>query len=494
MRILIITGVVWISQLFGAGVYAITTYNDFELAKLTWFLKQESAERGVMNFEQLGLNTMENINWATVPGLRWNSVTMYLEWIEWDRKKLSGNLDLSDFEGLKYVYCTFNDLKSINFKNSAALIKADLYTNDLRSIDVTTNPEIDFLRVGYNNISSIDLSNNPKLGFFCCTANQFEFLKLSNNNRLYSLTCVGNQLHTLILEDCDELETVSCDYNFLTSLNLNNLSGLQSISCTFNLLNELHFNNCPALESVTCSNNEITGLDFSFQKKLKEIYCERNLMTSLNVEGCEGLTTVYCNYNLLENLDVSSSPLLSSLSCKYNNLTLLTLPHPRPQLKYSYMPQNNLAIERKYDSIDFRDFYNINNSISTFRWTYMSVPVVPLESNEGFFAFDESNIGKTFICQMHNSILPDLWLQYDVTFTQDDTGNRNPQNAGLSVYAGEKTIHVVTASSAMVGIYSLQGVLQVKRTVDAGHTAIPTGRGAYVVVVNDKSSYKVIVR
>lgn len=496
MRTFIITLGVLIIGLFVKNVVAAATFDEAELAKLRQFLIQESGERGVKNFEKLGLASMDDVYWASLPGVRWNGITSLLEWVSWPGYNLSGYLDLSDFAGLKYLNCANNDLKSVNLRNASALIRADFYINDLRTIDVTTNPLLEYLRIGYNHISYIDLSHNPNLNFFCCTDNQFESLHISDNNRIQTFYCVGNKLYALEIANCPNLETIACDFNNLTSLHLSDLPSLKSLSCILNEINEIRFSNCPSLESIICNNNALTALDISFQKHLTTLNCNTNRITTLNLEGCESLTTLSCDNNLIDRLDITSSPLVSSISCKYNNLSFLTLPLPTPQLKsYSYTPQNYVAFASKYDSVDFSEIYNIEDNISRYSWYYLNVLIAPAESNEGLFAFDESHIGKTFVCRVQNRILPLLVMHYDVTFTQgSDVGNRNPDNDGLSVYASDGTIHIVTGSSARVGIYSLQGVLLTERMVGAGHAGIPAERGAYVVIVNNTNRYKLIVR
>ena len=478
------------------NVYAAATYNEAELAKLTNFLKQESAERGVKNYQQLGITSMDSINWGALPNVRWNNVTYYLQEVYWEDKKLSGNLDLSDFAGLRFLYCAYNNIKSVNLKNASILSHVDFFENELESIDITTNPRISWLRLGYNQLHTIDLSNNPELTYFCCTDNHLETLQIGQKDKLQTLFCVGNKLQTLVLENCTKLETVLCDFNILTSLTLNNLPELKSLSCTQNSIGEIQFPNCLSLESFICNNNELSCLDLSFHKKLTTLICKNNRLTSLNLEGCECLTSVDCDNNFIDKLDISASSVLTSLSCKFNNFSFLTLPYPSQQLSYySYTPQNYVTIEGKYDEIDFSDIYNINDNISRFIWRYKNVSVMPLESMEGRFTFDEKYIGETFECLVQNAVLPKLTMQFNVTFLQDETtGNRNPGNDGLTVYASERTIHIVTGSPAFVSIYSLQGVLQTKRKVDAGYTHIPAERGVSVVVVDDKANYKVIVR
>ena len=479
-------------EILGVRMYAAqATYDEVEIAKLRKFLMQESAEPGIANYQQLGLTSMENIDWGAVKGLHHNSLTFYFDEIRWFGLKLSGHIDLSDFKGLQYVHLHFNDIKSVKVTNCPLLYWMDLYTNDLTEIDVSTNPDLYYLRLGYNSISSLDLSNNPKLNFLCCTGNQLETLDVSNKSGLHTLYCVGNKLSTLLVDNCIELQTFLCDINQLETLSVNNLPSLKTFSCSNNGMTEMQLINCISLEDISCYNNELSDLDFSNYENLSVINCSKNNITSINLNGCSNLTSLQCDNNLLHSLDFTDNPLLSTLSCRYNYLSFLTLPLPSEQLTtYNYHPQAHVTLECGYDNVDLTDIYRINDYISRFAWRY----VTPLENNEGRFIFDESCIGKTFVCEVLNDALPFLVMVYDVTFTNGEVGNANPETDKPTVYASGQSIHVMTGSSVTVSIYSLQGMLIEKRKVEAGYTCIPMERGLYVAVVNDKSRYKLIVR
>ncbi len=486
-----------IAEILSMGVYAQAPYNERETEKLRNFLLQESAEAGVKNYQQLGMTRMDSIDWAKAPGLSWNGLTYLLERVSWGGKNLSGHMDFSDFAALKYLYCSFNDIKSVDVTNSPSLLKFDFYENDLDAIDVTTNHQLDYIRVGYNHISSIDLSNNPNLGFFCCTKNNVETLDFSNKGRLYTVYCIGNNLHSLTVENCVELGTLLCGNNYLTSLNLYNLPSLKTFSCAYNKLTDLQFYNCESANEILCNNNELSSLDVSYCGKLSILNCNNNKIESLKFDGCVALTSLSCDNNLLDSLVVSGTPLLSTLSCTNNNLSFSTLPPVTEQLAdYSYSPQNYVALECKYDSIDLKDTYVISDSTSRYSWYYNNTIISPLESNDGLFAFDASYIGKIFICRVMNKALPYLVMHYDVTFTQgeDYTSNVNPENHESSVYASQGYIHAVMASSATIKVYSLQGMLLMMKNIDEGRTDIPVERGIYVAVVDDKIHYKLIVR
>ena len=494
MRICIIFCAFLIIEMVGLRVYAAATYDEGEIAKLRTFLLQESAEAGVMNYEQLGIPSMDDIIWSTVPGLRWNNVTLFLEQVVWADRKLSGDLDLSGFTRLKVLSCSYNDLKTVNVRDCPALYSLDIYTNDLWEIDVTTNPQLNFLRTGYNHFRSIDLSNNPSLIFLCVTGNQIEDLDLSNKAELATLTCSNNQMRTLNVENCVSLESISCGSNQIESLNLYNLPNLETFSGAYNGTRELQLYNCISLRELACNNNSISTLDISGCENLSELKCNNNQLTSLIMEGCERLATIRCENNLLSSLDVSQMPLLTTLICMNNNLSFQTLPIPSEQITtYSYAPQRYIFLENSYDHVDLSDIYTIYDRVSTMNWWYPYGVIRPLKSEEGVFAFDESYVGETLVCQVKNTILPLLVMHYDVTL-MPSVGNLNPASSRPEVYASEQSVHVVTDSPAIVSIYTLQGALQLKKTVGEGHTRIPVERGIYGVVVDDKACYKVIVR
>jgi len=241
--------------------------------------------------------------------------------------------------------------------------------------------------------------------------------------------------------------------------------------------------------------NELSVLDVSTCESLMTLECSDNQLTSIDISGCNLLTAVNCENNLLTSLDISNTPKLTKLSCKNNNFTFLTLPLFKPPLTtYSYAPQQHIALTCPYDNVDLSSYYNINNSISNFIWRNRYTVITPKESKEGRFTFDESYIGDSLICWIQNSVLPLLVMHFDIAFTKDgDPGNLNPKIDKPKVYAGEQAIHVISEASAVIAMYSLQGSLLMKRTVNAGHTRVPVERGIYVVVVNDTTSYKLIV-
>ena len=107
------------------------------------------------------------------------------------------------FNSLKYLYCQFNNLDSLDLSSnsaleilnaegnsnlsyldisqSASLVDLRLNQCNLNTINVSSNSLLSILTIGGNNISSIDLSNNPQLTILDCWNNSISSLDLSQN-------------------------------------------------------------------------------------------------------------------------------------------------------------------------------------------------------------------------------------------------------------------------------------------------------------------------
>lgn len=72
-----------------------------------------------------------------------------------------------------------------------------------------------------------------------CSGNQLTTLNLSGNTKLQSLNCTHNQLTTLRLSACANLTSLECSYNQLTTLDVSQNPRLNSIDCTFNQIKGL---------------------------------------------------------------------------------------------------------------------------------------------------------------------------------------------------------------------------------------------------------------
>jgi hypothetical protein len=219
-------------------------------------------------------------------------------------------------------------------------------------------------------------------------------------------------------------------------------------------------------------------------------------LKELNVKNCNNLEALYCEKNQLDSLILPDSPSLSELHCSNNNLNFLSLPPITENLtSYSYYPQNDLAFECKYDSVDLSNFYSVQGNLSRYIWRYKYTLVSSLRDENGVFAFDQSYVGAVFECYIQNTTLPKLTLHYDITLkSAEDVGNMNPVRISDQVYGKDGHICVKTQSAATVRIYSLNGVLVCSEKIGEGQTEIPVNHGIYLVSLNNSPAYKVSVR
>ena len=483
-----------ITCVLSESVYAQVIYNESETTKLRNFLLQDSAEPGVKNYQQLGISQINNINWASVPGLSWNRQTYLLESLSWRNKKLAGDLNLSDFEALEIVYCENNDLSSINLTGSTSIIYLDCYENNLYTLDVSTNVNLTQLCFRYNNLKKVDLSNNTKLTFLCCTGNQLESLDLSGLNKLATLYCVGNKLTELNIKDCVQLKELLCMDNNLTTLNLSNKAYLWDFSCARNNISDLKVDNCRYMVSIDCSNNELQTIDFSGCSELKYIKCIDNLLESIKIDDCLSLEELYCTNNLLNLLKMPVSPSLKIVHCKNNNMDFYTLPKITSEnIDFIYYPQNSRSIEADLHYVDLSSYYEIEGFVSRYLWNEYLTLVRPEILENGIFRFEDSFVNKQLICRIENMSFPKLVLRYDVTLT-DKVANENVGKNPFSAYASEGYIHITADSPVNVKIYSLNGALLMTKNVEVGRTDIPVERGMYVVSMNNNKGRALVVR
>ena len=174
-----------------------------------------------------------------------------------------------------------------------------------------------------NNLTSLDVSGCPNLRILWCTDNELSSLNLSKNAALMHLYCYDNSLTGLDLSGCTALETLYCENNSLTSLNLSKNAALMHLYCYDNSLTGLDLSGCTALETLYCENNSLTSLNLSGCPALTMLRCATNLLTALDVSQNAQLMYLQCANNQLTALDVSHNPKLIGLAVQHNGLTAL---------------------------------------------------------------------------------------------------------------------------------------------------------------------------
>lgn len=132
-----------------------------------------------------------------------------------DIRSLEG---LEYFRNLTYLYCSENQLTSLDVGYNPALEELSCYKNQLTSLDVSQNPALEYLNCGDNQLTGLDVRQNPALTWLECSVNQLTSLDVGQNRALKTLTCDTNQLTSLDVSQNTALENLYCHYNRLTSL------------------------------------------------------------------------------------------------------------------------------------------------------------------------------------------------------------------------------------------------------------------------------------
>ena len=93
------------------------------------------------------------------------------------------------------IFCSNNDLTSLNVSNNPKLKSLESLRNKLKSIDVSKNLELTELNCTWNQLKSLDVSKNTLLENLACENNQLKSLDVRNNTKLMSLFLRSNQLN-----------------------------------------------------------------------------------------------------------------------------------------------------------------------------------------------------------------------------------------------------------------------------------------------------------
>ncbi len=269
-------------------------------------------------------------------------------------KDLSG---VNYFVNLKRLYCSNNNLKTLDVSNNPELEILSCYGNNLETLDVSNNLKLRDLHFGGSNIKTLDISKNKKLEILYCYDNSLKTLDVSNNPELTHLSCFGNNLETLDVSNNPELTRLSCFGNNLETLDVSDNPELIHLDCSDNMLKTLDVSKSPELKELYCYRNDLKSLDVSNNQGLKELYCYDNNLKTLDVSNNLELTHLSCGGNMLKTLDVSRN----------KNLILLAWENQRKESSggNSYTP---IPIVTKTNYLVGSDRYDTSVKISKEGW------------------------------------------------------------------------------------------------------------------------------
>jgi Leucine-rich repeat (LRR) protein len=277
-------------------------------------------------------------------------------------KDLTG---IEDFTALEILWCSENELTSIDLSKNTALKELVVIANDLQSLNISKNINLTTLVCDGNKLSILDVSNNIALTTLACGFNKLESLNVSSNVALNYLYCSDNELTSLNIKNNNN--TLLKTFNATNNLNLNCITvddeklsdsylnwkkdakTAYSKDCTtfvsytkipdINLERKLISLNLDDIEDgkiLTSNIENITSLDISFSGildltgiedfiSLDNLNCNNNQITILNLDSNIALTILDCSKNNIKSLDLKNNKDLKIVNCSINNITNLNL-------------------------------------------------------------------------------------------------------------------------------------------------------------------------
>lgn len=150
----------------------------------------------------------------------------------------------------------------------------------LSTWELSTNM-INISGLGVSDITGIELFTN--LTYLYCSNNNLTSLNTNVIKNLKTLDCSNNNLTSLNVNNITYLDNLNCSNNKLTSLDVYNNTYITTLNCSGNSLEVNDLSGCRSLKTLDCSNNKFTGLDAS-NTSLTTLYCQNNQIHKLIVK------------------------------------------------------------------------------------------------------------------------------------------------------------------------------------------------------------------
>ena len=153
-------------------------------------------------------------------------------------------------------------------------------------------------------ITSLNVQGCASLEELFCSFNQLTSLNVQGLTALRKLSCKGSEdnkglLTTLNAQGCTALKEIECYYNQLTAVNVQGCTSLEKLDCYNNQLTSLDVQGLTSLEKLYCYNNQLAAINVQGCTSLQKFYCTNNQLTSLDVSGLTALQSLLCNNNQL---------------------------------------------------------------------------------------------------------------------------------------------------------------------------------------------------
>jgi uncharacterized delta-60 repeat protein len=136
------------------------------------------------------------------------------------------SLNISDltgieaFTGITGLYCTNNQLTSLNVSANTQLVSLYCFDNQIANLDVSSNTVLYELICYNNQLTSLDVSSNAALAMLICGNNQLTSLDVSSNANLIQINCHTNSLNNLNVANGNNANITNANFHVLNNPNL----------------------------------------------------------------------------------------------------------------------------------------------------------------------------------------------------------------------------------------------------------------------------------
>ena len=405
--------------------------------------------------------------------------------------KITG-IDLSGNRHLQYLNLFTNELNSLDLSNEPDLIELNIGNCELGKLDVKVCPKLRVLKARSNALATLDLTNNAELTMADLVGNNLTQLDLSHNTKLQELNVASNKLTSIDLTGNASLQTLSVQSNKLSTLNLTSNIALKSLDASDNELNNLDLSHNSLLESFYAWGNHLAAPDLSSLTHLKTITVSNNAWDACTVNDFY--------YHLPECPEASSSVNLTIQGYSGSNVAENDAAHAESQLATG----KGWTINKKGDGTGCDNSYvtvlpSNNGSVKLFdanqteiasgtavpKNTVITVQATPAQ---GYEVKTIKANGKALTDNKFTlTAATDVYAEFAIV-----TMVNGVEAGRVTVTGGSHEIVFATAKPVEVSVYSTEGKLMFKDTVDNGQ-AVSLPAGIYIVKVNHVAK-KIIVK
>ncbi|GAB4035226.1 leucine-rich repeat domain-containing protein [Spirosoma gilvum] len=187
--------------------------------------------------------------------------------------------------------------------NAQAVQSLNIASKGIRSLQgIEAFSSLHLLYCSANELTSLDLSNNKGLDTLSCFQNPLTSLNIRQNAALLNLVCYNTRLKELDVSHNRALLQLDCSSNQLTSLDVSKNKSLINLMCFTNQLSRLDLSGTTQLTYLDCQNNQLQSLDFRKVDAISYIRCAHNHLTSLDLKANRELAYLYCHDNAIETI------------------------------------------------------------------------------------------------------------------------------------------------------------------------------------------------